>query len=135
LNRADRKEFAVRPHLLLVEDDDEQARFYQEDLENMGYRVTRVRSGAAALAAVKQRAFDLVLLDMDPGEENRPYDLGRCEDVLERYPVVMHYGSLESGRIRAWGAGVSALKSSGRTPIQAMVQKTWGLRPGRVATD
>jgi CheY-like chemotaxis protein len=135
LNRADRKEFAVKPHLLLVEDDDEQALLCQEDLENVGYRVTRVRNGATALVAVKQQTFDLVIFDMDWGEGNHPPSLGRCEEVLERYPVVMHQGSLGSGRMRAWGAGVSALESSDLTQFQAAVQQTWGPRPGRVAPD
>lgn len=51
----------MKPHLLVVEDDDAIAAPLSEGLEREGFRVTRARSGAEALAAER---VDLVLLDL-----------------------------------------------------------------------
>lgn len=50
-------------HLLLVEDDDNIALLIRKALEGAGYRVSRCRAGAEALAQLKQQPFDLALLD------------------------------------------------------------------------
>lgn len=49
---------------LLVEDDDRLARFTAEFLEQHGVRVTRAGDGEAAVKAARQRAYDIVVLDL-----------------------------------------------------------------------
>ena len=51
-------------HLLLVEDDENLRVTLADVLEDEGYSVTAVRTGAAALEAVKARAPDVVVLDI-----------------------------------------------------------------------
>jgi PAS domain S-box-containing protein len=50
-------------HLLLVEDDDNIALLIHKALEGAGHRVTRTRTAADALAQLKNKPFDLALLD------------------------------------------------------------------------
>lgn len=49
--------------LFLVEDDDDIALLMTKALESAGHAVSRCRTGADALAALRQQTFDLVLLD------------------------------------------------------------------------
>jgi DNA-binding response OmpR family regulator len=57
-----------QPSILIVEDSIPQALRYQLALSNQGCYVVWVESGEAGLAAVKERAFDLILLDVElPG--------------------------------------------------------------------
>jgi two-component system cell cycle sensor histidine kinase/response regulator CckA len=50
-------------HLLLVEDDDDIALLIRKALEGAGHQVTRCRTAADALRHLKERPFDLALLD------------------------------------------------------------------------
>ncbi|UEM24738.1 response regulator (plasmid) [Skermanella mucosa] len=63
------REAAAPGHVLLVEDSDEVAALAEEMLTSLGYEVTRVASGAAALGALADgRAVDAVFSDvMMPG--------------------------------------------------------------------
>jgi two-component system OmpR family response regulator len=74
--------------VLLVEDDERLARLTARYLESHGLVVTWVTSGPAALAELKQRAFDVVLLDlMLPGKDGIEVcrELRQYTDV----PVIM----------------------------------------------
>ena len=51
-------------HLLLAEDNDVNVLVIEGMLAPLGHRVTRVRDGAQALAALRSGSFDLVLMDM-----------------------------------------------------------------------
>ena len=53
-----------RPHLLLVEDEVNIAQALLFNLEQEGYRVTHVTTGAAALASFAAQRCDLVILDL-----------------------------------------------------------------------
>jgi two-component system phosphate regulon response regulator PhoB len=59
---------AFEPHVLLVEDEEQQGRNIADLLRLDGYEVTRVRDGAAALARARAGGIDAVVLDvMLPG--------------------------------------------------------------------
>jgi signal transduction histidine kinase len=53
----------VATRILLVDDDPQVRRFIAESLRTLGFLVTDVASGEAALAALRQNAFDLLLAD------------------------------------------------------------------------
>jgi two-component system OmpR family response regulator len=58
-----------KPHLLIVEDDDETRELIQLHLEGRGFRVTAVANGAQMKRALESGDFSLILLDlMLPGE-------------------------------------------------------------------
>ena len=62
------EQLAARPHILVVEDERQIARFIELELVHEGYQVTSVPSGVEALIVVRQQPIDLVVLDlMIPG--------------------------------------------------------------------
>ena len=84
-------------HLLLVEDEDALREVTAERLGEHGYRVTQAASGEAALEALADFAFDLVLTDLRlPGIDGTTL----IEAAVERYPnivglVVTGYGTVK----------------------------------------
>jgi len=75
----------MNEQLLLVEDDDSIADALRLHLEQAGYRLHHERDGLAALAAVEQRRWDLVLLDlMLPGADG--WDV--CRHLRDHHPGV-----------------------------------------------
>ena len=63
--------------ILVVDDDPQIRRVMQVTLTGQGYEVTDAMTGEAALELLRERTFDLVLLDMNmPGIE-RPRDVPR----------------------------------------------------------
>ncbi len=84
-------------HLLLVEDEDTLREVTAERLGEHGYRVTEAASGEAALEALADFAFDLVLTDLRlPGIDGTTL----IEAAVERYPnivglVVTGYGTVK----------------------------------------
>ncbi len=95
--------------ILLVEDDDLVRRYVQNQLEQMGYRVTVASSGPAALEIIRQQpAIDLLFTDVvmpggmsgrelgDAARRLRPdlkilYTSGYSEQAI------VHHGRLEPG--------------------------------------
>jgi CheY-like chemotaxis protein len=63
-NRAERVAPSRSLALLLAEDNDVNVLVIDGMLAPLGHRVTRVHDGAQALAALREREFDLVLMDM-----------------------------------------------------------------------
>ncbi len=84
-------------HLLLVEDEDALRKVTAERLGEHGYLVTQAASGEAALEALADFAFDLVLTDLRlPGIDGTTL----IEAAVERYPnivglVVTGYGTVK----------------------------------------
>ncbi len=84
-------------HLLLVEDEDALREVTAERLGEHGYQVTQAASGEAALEALADFAFDLVLTDLRlPGIDGTTL----IEAAVERYPnivglVVTGYGTVK----------------------------------------
>jgi CheY-like chemotaxis protein len=82
------------PRILVVEDDDLQDEIYQESLS--GYRLTRVRSGREALAAIAEQPPDLILLDHILAEGDLGLDyLPELKELLPHVPIVVVSGALE----------------------------------------
>ena len=53
----------MNPRILVVDDEDILIRCYQRILENSGYQVDYVKSGAEALKRIADSQFDLIILD------------------------------------------------------------------------
>jgi signal transduction histidine kinase/CheY-like chemotaxis protein len=97
--------------VLVVEDDDEVAALVTEMLEQLGYKVIRAASAAAALGALSNgRAVDLVFSDiMMPGGMNG-VDLAR--EIRRRrndLPILLTSGYAEAVKERADAEGVRVL--------------------------
>lgn len=105
--RADAAPPAFRPRILLVDDEPAICRGVGRCLARLGYDVTAVGSGPAALAALESGTFDVLLVDHRmPGMNG---DL-LIQEALARHPdltghVVLASGDLDSESIQSLAAG------------------------------
>ena len=87
--------------LLVIDDIPEQRHIADTILTNLGYKVTTVESGEAALLLLREQAFDLVVLDMimDPGMDG----LDTYRKIIEKYPgqkAIITSGYSETDRVK-----------------------------------
>ena len=110
LNRA-RPKRSNQGRILLVEDDDEVAALVSEMLEQLGYRVTRAASAAAALGALADgRSIDLIFSDiMMPGGMNGVELAREIKRRRSDIPVLLTSGYSEAAARDAATAGVQIL--------------------------
>jgi len=101
----------ARGAALLVEDDEAVAALTIEMLEHLGWRVTRVASAEAALAALREEvSVDLVFSDvMMPGGKNGIELARELKAKNAALPVVLASGYAESVRRDAEAAGLTLL--------------------------
>ena len=80
--------------ILIVEDDPQQLRLYAKALRS--YRLTCVASGTAALLALAEQPFDLILLDhiLAQGEKGTEF-LPRFKEAAAHVPVIVISGTLD----------------------------------------
>lgn len=112
---------------ILVVDDKQSFRFMlQGYLEDAGYQVTSVASGAEALQKLGQNDFDLILSDMVMPEMDGVTLLRQVHSRLPQLPVVLvtAHGSVD-GAVAAMkeGAGDYLLKPLNREELLVVVQR------------
>ena len=66
------------PHIVLVDDDPQVVKYLKKALEESGYAVTATTSGEKALAIIKERQPDLLILDLNMPEPDG-FDLLKIE--------------------------------------------------------
>ena len=83
-----------RPRILIVEDDDLQYEIYEDALA--AYDLTRVKTGSAALQALREKPPHLILLDhiLDKGELGLEF-LPELKELLPYVPIIVVSGVLE----------------------------------------
>jgi CheY-like chemotaxis protein len=106
-------------HILLVDDDRQVIRYLKKALEAAGYTVTAVTSGKQALAAIRKRLPDLLILDLNMPEPDG-FDLLKSERAKFPYLRVLAIsGYLEGALLEA--AEVFGANATLEKPIQAGV--------------
>lgn len=97
----------VTPHLLVVDDVEANRNVLRQQLERFGYQVSTVAGGKEALALLRQKAVDLILLDLRMPEMDGIEVLRAIREMHSRLslPVVMVTAESRSDRM------VEALKS------------------------
>ena len=69
------------PHVLVVEDHPVDATIYDIALDDLGYTHTPAQYAEDALAAVREGAFDLILLDLDIPSRHETADQADMDNV------------------------------------------------------
>ncbi|RKZ22862.1 response regulator [bacterium] len=110
--------------ILLVDDDEDLLELYRETLQEEGFSVDTATNGREAVEKVKEKEYDLVVLDirmpeMD-GIEALGYILGERKDIK----VVLNtaYASYKDNFL-TWGADAYILKSSDLSELVAAIKK------------
>jgi DNA-binding NtrC family response regulator len=127
----------LRKNVLVVDDEEVVRKSYSRCLDGARCEVEAVPDGAAALEAMRQRTFDVVMLDLRmPGMDGMTV----LRTMREEWPeseivVITGYPSIESAKeaIRL-GASDYLAKPLGPDEIigaaaRAMLHKEWALRP------
>lgn len=88
--------------VLIVDDDGTQRRVTELLLTNLGYRVETAASGEEAVACIRDRDFDLVLLDMVmPGGMDGARTYERILEIRSDQPAIIMSGFSETDRVQA----------------------------------
>jgi len=94
------------PNILIVEDNRDYAETLRTNLEREGYAVTVAATGAEGLAAARDGAFDLVLLDLMLPAMSGFTVLQRLRDAGRGVPVlVLTARGTEDDKLRGFGLG------------------------------
>ena len=79
----------MKPHILLVEDEDHIAQGLVFNLEQEGYRVTHAETGSEALASFESDSFDLVVLDLMLPDSYGIDVCRRIRETSEQLPILI----------------------------------------------
>lgn len=108
-----------RRRILVVEDESDAAATLSEFLLRQGYAVVVAENGDAALAAIGEASFDLVLTDLRmPGLDGMPF-LRSLREALPTTPVIVMTGH---------GAMSETQPGEGLSGIAAVLWKPLSLR-------
>ena len=114
-----------KKRLLVVEDEINQGLLYEQELEDDGYEVDVVNSGAEALEIVKINSYDLVILDIGMPEMDGLETLGRLLGIDNKIPVILctAYPSYKDN-FMSWAADAYVIKSSDLTELKEKIRES-----------
>ena len=113
---------------VLVVDDEESIRIlYREEIEDMGYAVTAVQDGAAALAAVEKDHFDLVTLDMRMKGMDGIETLRKLKEKDTSLPIIISSAYEEyKNDFGSWCSEAYIVKSADTSALRETIKKILG---------
>ena len=113
--------------ILVVDDEENICMLYKEELEDMGYEVTTARDGATALAALDERHFDLVTLDMRMKGIDGIETLRRMKEKNANLPVIISSAYEEfKNDFGSWCSDAYIVKSADTTALRETIKKILG---------
>jgi CheY-like chemotaxis protein len=117
-------ESRLAPLILVVEDDANQRLYYEEELEEAGYRVVTAGSGPEALEIVRQGGVDLVVLDIGMPGMDGIETLARILDINRELPIVLNtaYSNYRDD-FMTWAADAYVTKSSNPTKLLEAIRE------------
>ena len=111
--------------LLVVDDEVNQALLYEQELEDEGYEVDTVNSGMEALEKIKEKKYDLVILDIGMPEMDGLETLGRLLGIDNKIPVILctAYPSYKDN-FMSWAADAYVVKSMDITELKEKIKES-----------
>jgi len=113
--------------LLLIDDEKNIRRLYEEELREAGYRTRSAATGAEAEELLKRESFDLVLLDVQLRGESGLDVLNNIVRQYEGLPVILctAFGSYKED-FASWLAEGYVVKSSDLSELKDEVRRVLG---------
>ena len=109
--------------LLVVEDDANQRRLYEQELADEGYEVHSAASGKEALAQIGKSRPDLVIMDISMPGMDGIEALGKVLGVDNTIPVILNtaYANYKDNFL-SWAADAYVVKSSDLAELKATIK-------------
>jgi DNA-binding response OmpR family regulator len=110
--------------LLVVEDDPNQRRLYEQELGDDGYEVRTAPGGKEALAQISQERPDLVIMDISMPGMDGIEALGKVLGVDNTIPVILNTAFANyKDNFLSWAADAYVVKSSDLTELKETIKK------------
>ncbi len=119
-------------HLLVVDDEEDLARLYEEELTDDGYEVTLASSGRAALQFIEDKRPDLIILDISMPDMDGIEALGKIIGKDKTIPVIFNtaYPTYKDD-FMTWSADAYVVKSGDLTELKERIREVLKQRTGR----
>jgi len=110
--------------LLIVDDEANQRRLYQEELSDEGYTIKLAENGKEALERIAEMPPDLVVLDIRMPVMDGLEALGKIIGKERNIPVIIHsaYSSYKDDFI-SWAADDFVVKSADLTGLKKKIRE------------
>lgn len=110
--------------LLIVDDEANQRRLYQEELSEEGYTIRLAQNGKEALESITEMPPDLVVLDIRMPVMDGLEALGKIIGKERNIPVIIHsaYSSYKDDFI-SWAADDFVVKSADLTGLKRKIRE------------
>ena len=113
--------------ILVVDDEENICKLYQEELEEMGYEVTTVQDGSSAIAAIEKARYDLVTLDMRMKGMDGIETLRKMKEKNAALPVIIASAYEEyKNDFGSWASDAYIVKSADTATLRDTVKKILG---------
>jgi len=110
--------------ILLVEDDENQAILYEEELKADGHEVTLARNGREAVEMASNARPDIVVMDISMPGMDGIEAMGRILSQHNKLPVILNtaYASYKDNFL-SWSADAYVIKTSDLTELKETIRK------------
>lgn len=114
-----------KKRILVVDDEVNQALLYEQELMDEGYDVDLANSGTDAVDLVREKSYDLVVLDIGMPEMDGLETLGRMLSMDNKLPVILNtaYPSYKDN-FMSWAADAYVVKSSDLTELKSKIKES-----------
>lgn len=111
--------------ILVVDDEVNQGLLYEQELTGEGYEVDVANSGERALQMVKEKKYDLVVLDIGMPAMDGLETLGKLLSMDNKLQVILNtaYPSYKDN-FMSWAADAYVVKSSDLTELKKKIKKS-----------
>lgn len=109
--------------VLVVEDDTNQRLLYEEELADEGYEVLSAPDGRQALQTLREKALDLIVLDINMPVMDGLDTLSQIMEINSSVPVVINtaYVSYKDS-FTSWSADAYVVKSSDLSELKRTIR-------------
>jgi len=122
--------------ILLVDDDKNQRKLYEQELVDEGYAVTTAAGGREALAEIDKDRPDLVIMDISMPGMDGIEALGKILGVDNTIPVILNtaYANYKDNFL-SWAADAYVVKSSDIDELKKTIREVLAKRAEEAAED
>ena len=122
--------------ILLVEDDKNQRKLYEQELADEGYEVSTAPGGREALVEIDTNRPDLVVMDISMPGMDGIEALGKILGVDNTIPVILNtaYANYKDNFL-SWAADAYVVKSSDVDELKATIKKVLAKRAEEAEAD